>query len=361
VGEWILDEKVGGGAFGTVWKARHHVWSDQLAAVKLPTDAQYVRALRREGSFAHKLDHPNVVRPLGFDPFARVPYLVMEFVPGHDLRRLIRQGPLEPARAVQILQQVLTGLSYAHGKGVVHRDIKPENVLLHEKALADAAGGFAIEGGVKVTDFGLGKADNVMAAAPSGGAASIIFSTDAHGDGGDSAVAGSLDYMAPEQRSGGPVDARADLYACGVMLFEMLTGERPAGTDVPSDLKPELNLPAHLDEVFRRSYARLEKRYASADEFVTALREAVPETGPMPRVIAEVGQVPLRHAAGACPSCGGKHEAGDQFCMSCGKQLVADVRRCGRCGAFPAPDDRYCMFCGSGLSPVDRDATDVRA
>ena len=86
VGEWLLTDRVGGGAFGEVYRARHHVWADQLAAVKLPTDPQYVRALQREGTHAHRLEHPNVVRPLGFDPFAQTPYLVMEYVPGRDLR-----------------------------------------------------------------------------------------------------------------------------------------------------------------------------------------------------------------------------------------------------------------------------------
>src|SRR5258705_13694580 len=82
-------------------------------------------------------------------------------------------------------------------------------------------------------------------------------------------IAGTLDSMAPEQRSGGPVGPGADLYACGVVLYELLTGERPAGTDVPSDLNPAV--PKQLDDVFRRSYARLEKRFASADEFLDAL------------------------------------------------------------------------------------------
>ena len=102
IGEWLLEHPIGGGAFGEVWRARHHVWADQLAAVKLPTDSQYVRALQREGVHAHKLEHPSIVRPLGFDPFAEQPYLVMEYIPGTDLRQVIRED-LEPRpSAVQL-------------------------------------------------------------------------------------------------------------------------------------------------------------------------------------------------------------------------------------------------------------------
>ena len=153
VGEYVLDLKVGGGTFGEVWRAHHHVWTDQLVAIKIPIDPQYLRNLQREGSAIHGLVHPNIVRAIGFDPYASTPYLAMEFIPGSSLRPLIKQR-LSIPDAVAILRQVLAGLTYAHANNIIHRDIKPENILIHEQA---SAGGFATPGMVKVTDFGLGK------------------------------------------------------------------------------------------------------------------------------------------------------------------------------------------------------------
>src|SRR5215212_6720353 len=255
VGEYILDQKIGGGAFGEVWRAHHHVWTDQLVAIKIPTQTDYLRELQREGVAIHGLVHPNIVRAIGFDPYADPPYLTMEYVPGSSLRPLIASKSVSIPDAVAVMRQVLEGLKYAHGNGLVHRDIKPENILVHERARTD---GYGAEGVVKVTDFGLGKAATTV------GAQSIVYSASLNSPAAKE-IAGSLDYMAPEQRSGGNIDARADLYACGVVLYELLTGERPAGTDVPSDVNK--SVPKYLDDIFRRSYARLEKRYASADEF----------------------------------------------------------------------------------------------
>src|SRR5437868_5924958 len=150
ISEYVLVEKIGGGTFGEVWKAHHHVWTDQLVAIKIPTDPQYVRNLQREGVAIHGLKHPNIVRAMGFDPYADPPYLTMEYVPGTSLRPLIQKRNLQAPQAVAILRQVLGGLSYAHKQGVIHRDIKPENILVHERALAEA---FTGEGLVKVTDF----------------------------------------------------------------------------------------------------------------------------------------------------------------------------------------------------------------
>jgi serine/threonine-protein kinase len=326
VSEYVLEQKVGSGTFGEVWRAHHHVWVDQLVAIKIPTDAQYVRSLQREGVAIHGLVHPNIVRAIGFDPYAEVPYLVMEYVAGTSLRPLIRERRLGVADATAVMRQVLAGLAFAHARGVVHRDVKPENILIHERAVNEH-GGFAAEGVVKVTDFGLGEA---TADAALGSIAYSASLKDARGQN----IAGTLDYMAPEQRSGAAADARSDLYACGVVLYEMLTGEKPAGTELPSEINK--NVPKHLDEAFRRSYARLDKRFASAEEFAKALEPPVAQA----RAVAQ----------GVCPRCHHGTEAADQFCIHCGQQLVEQVRRCPKCGAYPDVTDQYCIFCGQVLA-----------
>jgi len=267
IGEYVLDQRLGAGAFGEVWRGRHHVWADQLVAVKVPTNLDYVRQLQREGRAMHGLRHPGIVRPLNFDPYGDPPYLVMEYVPGTSLRELIRQRALTVPDAAAVMKQVLAALGHAHANGVVHRDVKPENILIHERAVTE---GYGAEGVVRLTDFGLGQA-NVAEG-------SILLSTearDAHRGAG-----GTHHYMPPEQASGAAVDARADLYACGVVLFELLTGERPAGTEVPSDLNP--SVPKHLDDAFRRAYARLDRRFASAGEFAAALEAPSVAAEPSP-------------------------------------------------------------------------------
>ncbi len=341
VGEYVLQERIAAGTFGEVWKAHHHVWADQFVAVKIPTDSQFLRNLQREGVAIHGLVHPNIVRAIAFDPYAEVPYLAMEYVPGTSLRPLIQKRTLKPADAVAILRQVLAGIGYAHQRGVIHRDIKPENILIHERAFRE---GFGTAGLVKVTDFGLGQ---TSAATATGSIALSASMNSAEGR----EVAGTLDYMAPEVRQGlVTVDGRADLYACGVVLYEMLTGERPAGTDVPSDLSP--STPPYLDEAFRHSYSRLDKRFATAEDFAKAL-ELRPPPLSMPYAATAHGAMvapPRLLTPRACPQCRQPVEAGDQFCMHCGVQLVENVRRCPQCGAYPDPTDRFCIFCGQTLA-----------
>ncbi len=341
VGEYVLQERIAAGTFGEVWKAHHHVWADQLVAVKIPTDPQFLRNLQREGSAIHGLVHPNIVRAIAFDPYAEVPYLAMEYVPGTSLRPLIQNRSIKTADAVAILRQVLAGLGYAHQRGVVHRDIKPENILIHERAFRE---GFGSSGLVKVTDFGLGQ---TSAATATGSIALSASMNSAEGR----EVAGTLDYMAPEVRQASAnVDGRADLYACGVVLYEMLTGERPAGTDLPSDLNPAA--PKYLDEAFRHSYSRLDKRYATAEDFAAALVSrppplSMPPALPMPGVNVSPGRLPTRAPARNAAS--RSTSAISSACTAAYSwwKTFAVVRNAAH---YPDPADRFCIFCGQTLA-----------
>ena len=326
IGSYLLEQTVGTGSFGQVWRARHHMF-DELVAIKIPTDPEYVQNLRREGVTIHGLRHPNIVRAIDLDPYADPPYLIMEYVPGDSLRQIIDTHPgglpIETARA--IMQGILAALVMAHEASVVHRDIKPANILLAERA-ADVERVTAQS--VKVADFGLGRVGGETMQ-------SIMQSGNMHTEGGQS-LSGTLAYMSPEQKEGKDLDGRSDLYSCGIVLFEMLTGERPQGTELPGALRPDV--PDALDKVFQRCYARREGRFANASDMLQALCVKVGTVG-----AATVGGGPL------CPSCRRAIQRKDQYCIHCGEQLVERVPRCRSCDAFVHASDRYCIFCGSDL------------
>ncbi len=156
---------------------------------------------RREAAIALRLDHPGIVKVFGFDDGS----MTMEYIEGETLKDLVsREGPLDPIRAVRIARHIADALGHAHREGVVHRDVKPTNVLIGEEA-------------VKLSDFGVARipASNLTR----------------HG-----AAVGTRGFMAPEQLLGETVDARADLFALGLLLYWMLTGERPFGTGDPMDM-----------------------------------------------------------------------------------------------------------------------------
>lgn len=334
INNYLLEKRVGAGSFGEVWRARHHVFSDTVA-VKIPTDAQYVRNLQREGVAIHGLKHPNIVRAIDLDPYADPPYLIMEYVDGPSLRAVIDEkgSSLPIVAAVTIMRGILQALSAAHQGGLVHRDVKPANILLNEPPvdLADIG-----EQCVKVADFGLGHV--------AGTTTQSIVQSGSHVTEEGRSIAGTIAYMSPEQKEGKVVDARSDLYACGVILFEMLTGERPQGGDLPSSVRT--SVPTYLDEVFRRCYTRLDRRFASAEHMLAALRETPVPPPPPPTITAA--------CALTCPSCGKSVHRDDQFCIYCGQQLVASVPRCQACDAFVQASDRYCIGCGQDLRVLKR-------
>ncbi|MBN1417871.1 MAG: protein kinase [Planctomycetes bacterium] len=263
--EYVLDACVGRGGFGEVWKAHHHVWKDMVVAIKIPRDPEFVRQLRTEAEIQHRLDHPRIVRTLGLDPSSDPPYFATEFIPGGSLRDLlVREGRLPSARALAIIEDVLDALSFAHARGVIHRDIKPENILID----ADGRG--------RLSDFWLGRVVE-MATTTLALSGSLKTPTGER-------LAGSLLYMAPEQKSpGAKVDRRADLYAVGIVLFEALTGETPQGGEAPGDLVA--GVPPDVDRLFRRLYARLENRFGEAGEALAMLRRirGVRREGPSTR------------------------------------------------------------------------------
>lgn len=345
ISEYVLDAVVGAGSFGQVWKAHHHIWKDKLVAVKIPTDSQYVRNLQREGVTIHGLNHPNIVRAIGLDPYADVPYLVMEYVEGAPLRAIVDSHPSGmPVRAAQrIVCGILRALDHSHANGVIHRDVKPANVLIvggqsrpaEEIDISD----------VKVTDFGLGRAGEITTS-------SIMQSGSLLSEEGKS-ISGTLAYMAPEQRDGGVTDARTDLYAVGIVLFEMLTGERPSGSDMPSSVHD--GLPSWVDPVFSRLYTRRERRFASAAEVLKTI-----DTTSIPPLVRggayETMSTPpplpgmARSESSTCPTCGDRVDPEDNFCIHCGSQIMTNPRRCSSCGAYPEKSDRFCILCGAALS-----------
>ena len=168
-------------------------------------------------------------------------------------------------------------------------------------------------------------------------------------------ISGTLEYMSPEQRAGGDVDARTDLFALGVILFEMLTGERPSGSEVPSEVNEAV--PSALDDVFRRCYARYEKRYASASEALAGLDAAMHPPEPEPAAAQALGRptpsaddlAQVELGVTTCSACRGQVEPSDFFCIHCGAQLRGDLKTCPNCGRFPQEGDQFCIFCGHRL------------
>lgn len=340
INNYLLEERVGAGSFGEVWRARHHVF-DEVVAIKIATDKDYVRNLQREGVAVHGLRHPNIVRAIDLDPYADPPYFIMEYIDGPSLRQVIdRAGcgfPLDSV--VAVFGGILHALCAAHDNNLIHRDLKPANVLLQNPP-TDYAG--ITQQSVRVTDFGLGQV--------SGSTRQSIMQSGSMQTQDGRNIAGTLAYMSPEQKVGDALDARSDLYACGILLFEMLTGERPCGSELPSSMRQDT--PHFLDDIFRRCYARLDRRFNSAREVLDALSiaQAPPLAKPIAATMPPPPPPPPPTTTGSlCPGCHKTVQRDDQFCIHCGKQMVASVPRCSVCSAFVHLRDQYCIFCGSDL------------
>lgn len=270
-----LGECVGRGGMGAVFRGRQRAL-DRTVAVKAllpPTGdaAQWLGRFQREARALARLQHPGIVTVHDHGHAEGLAWLVMEFIEGTDLRLLMDDGRLTPDEALAIVPPVCEALHYAHERGVVHRDIKPENILLDT------------DGRVRLVDFGLAKL-----AADEGGA--NLTRTDQ--------AMGTPRYMAPEQlERPHEVDHRADIFSLGVVLYEMLTGQVPAGVIEPPSRKVAVDV--RLDEVVLRSLQREpERRYQSASELEAGVRGAsgLPATAeaPAPPVAPAIAGAPVR-------------------------------------------------------------------
>jgi serine/threonine-protein kinase len=238
-----LIERLGEGAMGAVWAGEHVHMRKKFALKILHPEAvsskELVARFEREAVAAGNIAHPGVAAATDF---GQLPdgsfFLVLEYVGGKDLRHLIHQGPLPVARALDITKQILAALGAAHGKGVVHRDIKPENVMLLSRDDRDASTSTALgpkRDVVKILDFGIAKVDaNSFGGSDKGADGQVLTRM--------GSIYGTPNYMAPEQALGSEVDGRADLYAAGVMLYEMIAGTPPFEGD------PIIVIAKHVNE-----------------------------------------------------------------------------------------------------------------
>jgi serine/threonine protein kinase len=261
IGDYITQRLLGRGPLSEVWLGRHYIRTTQAVAIKLPVTNQYIDRLRATTITyaARTLAHPNIVANVAIEVAGDPPYIVSDYCPGGSARALAAARSLAHYEAVVVVRQVLLGLKHAHGRGIFHGDLKPDNVLLDDRA-ADSR--YMAEGSVKISDFVTGPI--------------ALASLLSIGRGQDTTA---LAYAAPELRGNTGPDALSDLFSMGVILFELLTGERPAGSDVPSELNPRT--PVSLDAVFRRACARRERRFTSADDFIDALdRLEIAAVGP---------------------------------------------------------------------------------
>jgi len=267
LGRYDIIRVLGKGAMGLVYEARDPNLDRRVAIKTIKVEnlseeaaAEYEARFRTEAHSAARLQHPNIVSVYDSDRHGDMAFLVMEFIQGEDLKHHLDAGrrySLE--ETLRMVRDLLSALDYAHRQNIVHRDVKPANLLIEA------------DGRVKLTDFGVARIQDSGEATRTQGT-----------------MVGTLKYMSPEQVQGLPIDARADLFAVGVVLYQLLTGKRPFNGDTDFAIIQQIVghvpaapssfstlLPPAIDAVMARALAKKrDQRFATAQEFSAALQEA---------------------------------------------------------------------------------------
>ncbi|CAN5908941.1 hypothetical protein BH11MYX3_BH11MYX3_35760 [soil metagenome] len=286
-GRYKVLEPIAQGAMGIVYRAER-LKLGKIVAIKvlhdeLPNELSSRKRFELEAMAMAKLEHPHCAAVLDVGTHEGKPYVVMDFISGQDLKGLLDNGPIPIPRAVEIVRQTLSGIAHAHELGIIHRDIKPANIILgHKTGLGDH---------VKILDFGLARLNQESQTSKL--TSGIVVGTPA--------------YMAPEQIRGTQIDHRCDLYACGVLLFELLTGKKPfhSERDDPmevvsmhlktppprlSELAPGTDF-GELEAVVARALQKnANERFQTAAEFVAALDAA--ESAAAPQQVSASMMIP---------------------------------------------------------------------
>ena len=287
-GRYRLIELIGRGGMGEVWRAYDTAANNRVVAIKLlpsilASDSAFVQRFRREADAAARLNNPHIIPIHNYGEIDGRLYVDMRLVEGRDLQEVLAPGPLEPARAVRIIEQVAKALQAAHKIGLVHRDVKPSNILLDEDDFA------------YLIDFGIAR---------------VLEDTRLTSTG---AMIGSWHYMAPERLQAREADARADIYALACVLYECLTGHRPfPGDSLESQVgahlhtpppKPSVtqpDVPAQIDPVIAKGMAKdPDHRYSTTVELADAARGAVtvpirqPAPSPAPDAPTQYAATPI--------------------------------------------------------------------
>jgi len=274
LGPYEILTPLGAGGMGEVYRARDPRLGREVALKLLPAgvaaSAERLARLEREARAIAGLNHPNIVTLYSLEDEAGVRFLTMELVEGQSLDRLVTPGGLPAARVLELAIPLADALVTAHERGVVHRDLKPGNLMVTP------------EGRLKVLDFGLAK----LSGALEGPLAASTAATMTGPISTAGQIVGTVPYMAPEQVRGGTVDERTDLFALGIVIYELATGRRPFAGDTPADVSSAIlrdrpvplasvrpELPGGLDRVVGRCLEKDPRdRHRAAREVVEELR-----------------------------------------------------------------------------------------